>query len=66
MISYRDMTFCIASCANRECPRKYSEDVRNGAVESDLPVSLADLSGPCFAHVPLKEKSDASNQRSRT
>ena len=58
MISYRDMTFCIASCANRERPRKYSEDVRNGAVESDLPVSLADLSGPCFAHVPLKEKSD--------
>jgi len=56
MISYRDMTFCIAACANRDCPRKYSEDVRNGAVESDLPVALADLSKPCFAHVPLKEK----------
>ena len=56
MISYRDMTFCIAACANRDCLRKYSEDVRNGAVESDLPVALADLSKPCFAHVPLKEE----------
>ena len=56
MISYGDMTFCIAACANRDCLRKYSEDVRNGAVESDLPVSLTDLSGPCFAHVPLKEE----------
>ena len=56
MISYRDMTFCIAACANRECPRKYTEDVRNGAVESDLPVSLADMSGSCSAHVPVVEE----------
>ena len=55
MISYKDITYCIAACADRECPRKYSGDVRNGAVESDLPVSLADLSSVCYAYLPLKE-----------
>ena len=55
MISYKDITYCIAACADRECPRKYSGDVRNGAVDSDLPVSLADLSSVCHAYVPLKE-----------
>ena len=55
MISYRDMTFCIASCANRECPRKYTQDVRNGVVEIDLPVSMADFSSTCDKHIPLKQ-----------
>lgn len=56
MISYRDMTFCIASCANRECPRKYTQDVRGGAVENDLPASIADLSSTCEVYIPLKEQ----------
>ena len=55
MISYRDMTFCIASCANRECPRKYTQDVRNDVVETDLPVSMADFAPMCNMYIPLKE-----------
>lgn len=58
MISYKDMTFCIASCANRECPRKYTQDVRNDVVEIDLPVSMTDFSPICKVYIPLKEKSD--------
>ena len=55
MISYRDMTFCIAPCANRECPRKYTQDVRNDVVEIDLPVSMTDFSSICKVYIPLKE-----------
>ena len=60
MISYKDKTFCIAACANRECPRKYTEDVRKQAEEwwGDVaaPVAVGDLSKPCFIYVPLKEE----------
>jgi hypothetical protein len=66
MISYRDMTFCIASCTNRECPRQYNADVRREAYEwwgnDNFPVSLSDFSGNCDEYTPLKEENHASNQ----
>ena len=37
MIHYRDMTFCSAACANRDCPRNFTDEVKlaraNGGVK---------------------------------
>lgn len=62
MICYRDMTFCIAACANRGCPRQYNEDVRRGAYEwwgnDDFPVALSDFSENCDDYIELKQEQD--------
>jgi len=51
---YKDMTFCNALCANKECPRKYTEEVREAAKRwwshdpENAPVALSDLSEGCL------------------
>lgn len=53
MICYRDTTFCMARCANRDCDTKYTEQVQLDAAQwwggQNAPVSLADLSVNCDA-----------------
>lgn len=62
MISYRDMTFCIAACANRSCPRQYNADVRREAYEwwgdDNCPVSLSDFSKNCDDYIELKQEQE--------
>jgi hypothetical protein len=56
MISYKDKTFCIAACANRECPRKYTEDVRKQAEEwwGDVAAPVAVIRPDGYVLVPVE------------
>lgn len=51
MICFRDITFCIADCRNKECTRKYTEQVVESANKwwgnSDAPIAISDLSANC-------------------
>lgn len=51
MISYRDMTFCVANCNNEKCTRKLTDEIREEAVDwwgnSDAPIAVADFTNSC-------------------
>lgn len=51
MINYRDMTFCSAKCANKECQRQFTPEEEVKAKlwwDGDgAPVAFADFSGGC-------------------
>lgn len=59
MICYRDMTFCIAPCANTECHARFTNEVIDAAHQwwggDDAPISIADCSPGCVGFKP-KEK----------
>lgn len=56
MISYRDMTFCQAKCANAECPRHWDAIKRAKAIGwwggEDAPVAFSDFSKDCPEYQP--------------
>lgn len=62
MISYRDMTFCIAACTNRDCPRQYNADVRREAYtwwgDDNFPIALGDFSENCDDYIKLKQEQE--------
>lgn len=46
MISYKDMTFCSATCVNFQCERNYNHAINGQASipeEKRLPVALSNL-----------------------
>lgn len=56
---FRDMTFCIAECANTNCPRKYTDKVQRFAEiwwgSKDAPISLGDMSEGCKDYQPVED-----------
>jgi len=58
MICYRDMTFCAAQCATKECPRQLNERQREGARKwwshdpNNAPIAVADFHHNCPDYAP--------------
>jgi hypothetical protein len=63
MICYKDMTFCIADCANKKCHIKYTDQVVKDAAKwwgnGNAPIAIADRSKGCSEFKPRKEKAHA-------
>lgn len=59
MIGYRDKTFCVASCANNDCDRKYTIEVQQAAEQwwgsPEAPICVSDFSLNCPAYKPQQE-----------
>jgi hypothetical protein len=53
MITYKDRAFCNSPCANTDCPRFLSNDVRKGAQKIGLPISLMSFMDECEEHIPV-------------
>jgi hypothetical protein len=55
MISYKDMTFCSAECANLSCHRNLTEAEREKAIKwwgsEDFPIALSDFSNVCDKYI---------------
>lgn len=47
MPTYRDKTFCIALCANAECPDKLTAKIINEADRARLHISTIDFTDTC-------------------
>lgn len=53
MICYKDMTFCRATCATKECSRMMTDEVRSGARAwwghdpDNAPIATSDFSDTC-------------------
>lgn len=47
MISYKDMTFCTADCANDECIRQLTPEVIEEANKLGLPIAQSDFYEDC-------------------
>jgi hypothetical protein len=66
MLCYRDMTFCSASCANKECRRQFTAEDRLKAelwwrgCEGGPPVAFADFSANCEAYQPVTSSPSSS------
>lgn len=54
MIVFRDNTFCIAECGNKECSRKLTQQVKEEAIVFGLPVSIADMWDNCKDRKPME------------
>lgn len=59
MISYRDMTFCKAKCANTSCPRMLTDKVKIDAWKwwgsANAPIAVGGLSEGCKYYEPIEE-----------
>ena len=53
MITYRDMTFCAASCARLECNRQITSVDRTLAQRLKLPFAMADFSATCSDYAEI-------------
>lgn len=57
MISYKDMTFCNAECANFECKRKLTKQVIADAQkwwgDDNAPIAMSDFSTACDKRIPI-------------
>ena len=65
MISYKDRTFCMSDCVNKDCDRFYSKEVVEGARAwwshdpDNAPIAVTDFSKRCGEyeiHNPKKTK----------
>lgn len=54
MITYRDMTFCAASCATMDCHRRLTDEVRADATDFGLPLAMADFSLTCPEYAEIR------------
>lgn len=54
MIHYKGKTFCIANCANEECPDNLTREVEDQAEAGGLSISCHDRSGDCEDFLPIK------------
>lgn len=63
MISYKDMTFCNAECANKKCYIRYTEQVVKDARawwgDGNAPIAIADRSKECSEFKPVRVKANA-------
>lgn len=61
-ICYRDMTFCIADCDNKECPRMYTKEVIEAANkwwgEDGAPIAISDFSKSCPVFIKKIQKNE--------
>jgi hypothetical protein len=59
MICFRDMTFCTAACADTQCHRRLTPDVKAAARRwwggDDAPIAMADYSDGCQDYDPIKD-----------
>ena len=56
MICYRDRTYCIRACANIECDRNVTEEVREAAQEMELGIAFGDLKTDRCGYEPSAPK----------
>jgi len=58
MMCYRDITFCIAECANTNCQRKFTDKVQQDAQKwwgnENAPIAVSDLSEGCEDYREMK------------
>ena len=58
MICYKDMTFCLAECANDKCSRKYTKEVVASAAKwwgsDEAPIAVQDMSTNCNEYIEVK------------
>ena len=58
MISYKDMTFCNARCANEDCDRRLTQKIIDQAAKwwgsDDAPIAVANFSLTCLRYKPMK------------
>ena len=48
MIVYDDITFCVREdCANKNCRRLLTQEVRDRAADAGLPLSVSDFGPVC-------------------
>ena len=52
MISYKDMTFCVANCSVITCHRYITDKLRQDAEEFGLGIAQSDFSTSCSAYTP--------------
>lgn len=56
MLCFRDMTFCAAECANADCERRLTPEVRAAAFDwwrgPGAPMAVADFSPRCAIYQP--------------
>lgn len=53
MPNYKDKTFCTAHCINENCPRRLTQEIKKGAEQFGLPLSLLDFSSDCDVYQPV-------------
>ena len=58
-MSYKDMTFCEAKCANQTCRRNLTEAEREKAIKwwgsEDFPIALSDFSTDCDKYIKAND-----------
>jgi hypothetical protein len=45
MLSYKDKTFCVSDDCNNDCDRKLTDEIKEGAKKSGLPLSVGYFCG---------------------
>lgn len=65
MISYKDMTFCNASCGNMTCTRKLTSQVLNDAEVwwglGQAPISISNFAEICPEFIEEKDYEQETN-----
>lgn len=65
MISFKDKTFCSASCLNVSCHRNVTEEVKAEGTEwwgsPEFPIALHDYSTKCTEYQPKGNESEPSS-----
>lgn len=46
-LCYKDQTYCLSDCTNRNCHRFVTEEIREQAIALGLPMAYADFSKNC-------------------
>lgn len=63
MLSFKDTTFCTASCTNNTCARKLTPDVVTNAEfwwgGAGAPIAVSDFSNSCATYEPVNSDGDA-------
>jgi len=58
MICYKDMTFCVAKCDNKDCSGMLTDEVRANAAKwwgsDEAPIAVSDFTYNCFFYIPRK------------
>lgn len=59
MICYKDTTFCVSPCGTKDCERKISGEIIDGARAwwggDNAPLAVALFARNCTAHTPSTE-----------
>lgn len=69
MLCYRDMTFCSADCATKNCPRQFTDKERErsklwwGDGPGEVPVAFSDFSEHCEMYQPISDPSSSPSPR---